>query len=144
MCLADYFGCIGRHGWSLVWLVARPCLVWRLPTAGGWGRVLAAAAYMARGIPVLVPAHRWVEPGPGVTGYRAGVLRANVRLLMGRTVAWREVQGLLSACWWEGPIPDMAGCRVWSDLELVMACWWVRPGRRASASLLVGRAGSDG
>ena len=75
----------------------------------------------------LVLAHWWVEPGPGVTGYRAGVLRANVRLLMGRTVAWREVQGLLSACWWEGPIPDMADCGVLGILELVSAHWLGRP-----------------
>lgn len=56
--------------------------------------------------------HKRVEPDPKVTGYRAGHPGAGVSLLMGRTVVHREVKGLLLGCWWDGAIPDMAGCRV--------------------------------
>ena len=39
LCQADYCGLIGKHGWSLIRLVARSCLVQKLPATCGWGHV---------------------------------------------------------------------------------------------------------
>lgn len=35
--VADYFGKSYRHVWPLVWMVARPYLVWGLLDTGWWG-----------------------------------------------------------------------------------------------------------
>ena len=47
--------------WSLVWLVSRPCFVWRLPITDGLGLILAATGYMSRGTQALVPVHQVLE-----------------------------------------------------------------------------------
>ena len=52
----DYCGLSGRHGW-LVWLVARPCLVWKLPATGWQGRIIRQLAVEPQEVPMLVLAH---------------------------------------------------------------------------------------
>ena len=61
-----------------------------------------------------------------------------------------RVPDLVSTCWWEGPVPDMAGCRVWGVGLLVSGAgsWdsWLRGPRclGAGMGLLVGGAGAQG
>ena len=38
---------------------------------------------------------------------------------------YKDIADLVAACWWVGPAPDMAGCRVWYVPKLVSACCWV-------------------
>ena len=63
--LADNCGCTGLRRWPSVPLAARPCLVWRLPTAGGWGWVVGGAGSWLGWLhghppPNLVMACRWL------------------------------------------------------------------------------------
>ena len=69
---ADYCGQSWRCVWLLFLLVARPCLVWRLPAIGGWGWFKMWLAVDPWGVPVLVLAHWWVELCPGVAGCEYG------------------------------------------------------------------------
>ena len=54
---ADYCGWSDRCGCPPVWLFARPCIVWRLPDADGWGWVMRQLTVEPHGAPGLVLAH---------------------------------------------------------------------------------------
>ena len=62
----------------------------------------------AQGVLGLVLTQEWVEPCPGISGYR--------------TLGAPE---LVSVPWCTGLVPAMAGCRAQGVLKLVLACWWV-------------------
>ena len=75
----------------MVWLVAMPCLVYRLPAAGGQSQVMKQLATFP-GAPGLVLAHWKVEPGAVWVVAGPGVL------------------DVVFVCWWVGPVPDMPFC----------------------------------
>lgn len=64
--------------------VAGPQSAWLL-AAGWWGQVTRqlVAEPWGLGVPGLVLAHQWTEPGSGVHGYRVVVPGSNVGLLVG-------------------------------------------------------------
>ena len=147
-------GWSGRRSWPLVWLVARPYLMWMLLATDWWEWVTGDWLQNTRGAPRLVlgywwaesksrrpqgmlPAHWWVKPGPGTS----------VSLLAGRAVSWGLIahQGCQSRCWitggWGQFLRQLA---VGSEVSWSL-CWpasgWgqVPAGSRAGSHLLVGR-----
>ena len=110
-----YCGCTGRRGWLLAWLVAKPCLMWRLVAVGKCGGswhsclhglevlvLLLPCCWAGSGhtfgftAPGLVGAHWPAEPILGWPTVGLKIPRAGVSLL---TV---EVMTGCEGCWWMG------------------------------------------
>ena len=81
---ANYVGSLIGLVWLPVQLVAKPCLVWRLPASGWWDQLTrqltakpqegprASAGSLVAEVrvqktPGLLPAHWWEKPSPGVS-----------------------------------------------------------------------------
>ena len=113
---------VGMIG-SLVWLVARPCLLWRLLAVSWKGHEKASYGIMvgARASTISM-----IEPHAGISGYRAlGILN------------------LMLACWWidwilqllaKGPKESLS----WHALLVCRACAQIFQGWCQLAGVLVG------
>ena len=58
---SDSCGLSHSHGWPWVWLIVKPCFLWRLPATGWWKRVTSQLAEVSQHMPGLVLAHSWTE-----------------------------------------------------------------------------------
>ena len=135
---AGFYGCAGRCGWLLAWLVAKPCLMWRLVAVGKCGGSWHSCLHGLEVLVLLLPCcwagsgHTFGFTAPGLVGAhwpaeailgwptvglkipRAGVSLLTVEVMTGCQAA----DGWASS--WHG---WLWGLRC---LQLVSAGWWVQ------------------
>ena len=142
---ADYCGCAGRLGWLLAWLVAKPCLMWRLVAigncGGSWHSCLHCLEVLVLWLsccwagsghtcgftaPGLVGAHWLAEPILGWLTVGLKIPRAGVSLLTVEVMT-RGVKAAVRLLM-DGLVLAMAGCGVWDVFnwcQLAYGCSWI-------------------